>query len=567
MNKFLLVTVLTASFYLGQAQVGLGTTTPNGALDINSTTQGMVPPRVALTRTNLDLPVVNPAGGGLVAGTLVWNTGTSLPAIPVADRVAPGMYYWNGTRWISLAGSPGGLDWSIIGNGGINGGVTGTTTPLVAATQGTHFLGTYDPTNMDIRTNGLHAARVSQFGEFFIGGLETVLPGDLMNGISEGNAAFPWAVNGYTDQNGAGVYGSVTAGTTIYGGVQGEYMGSASDGTGVRGLTFSTTAGTTLNNSNSGINGQLGITSNIAFGLKGQTNSNTSIVVGGVLGQNNNNGTYGMVGYERTNGANVSVCGSNTYSNAGVRMASNEVSSSVGLAIDGGFLGGHLKGNQYGLITKGNLVGQYTDGSTLSTKGFAVINKTNNEDKIVTYVPTSTTIDVSTKGTGKLVNGYAKISFDKNYSQLTAKDKPVIVTVSPMGETKGVYISEVTNDGFIVKENGNGNSNASFYWIAIGEKNNASEMNVPSELLAKDFDDNLDSFLTIDEEAKETSKAMWWNGRNLEFGEMAPKESHEGNNIPELSKRRGTRTPKKENLRKAQIDEIIKTKEKSLSTN
>lgn len=116
-----------------------------------------------------------------------------------------------------------------------------------------------------------------------------------------------------------------------------------------------------------------------------------------------------------------------------------------------------------------------------------------------------------------------------------------------MGETKGVYISEVTADGFVVKENGNGNSNVSFYWIAIGEKNNAQAMNVPSELLTKDFDANLDNFLTIDEEAKETSKAMWWNGTSLEFGKIAPKESHEGTNIPELAKR--PKTKKKEEVK------------------
>ena len=95
------------------AQVGLGTTTPAGALDINSTTQGMIPPRVALTATNVAAPVVNPQGGALVPGTLVWNTNT---AGVIPTNVAPGMYYWDGTRWVSLAGSPGGLDWSIIGN-------------------------------------------------------------------------------------------------------------------------------------------------------------------------------------------------------------------------------------------------------------------------------------------------------------------------------------------------------------------------------------------------------------------------------------------------------------------
>ena len=237
------------------AQVGVGTTTPRGALDISSSDQGFIPPQVALTALNVAAPVVNPQGGALTPGTTVWNTNTA-GAIP--NNVSPGMYYWDGTRWVSLAGSPGGLDWSIIGNGGIDGGVTGVTG--VTATQGTHFIGTYDATNFDIRTSGLHAARVSSLGEFFIGALETVLPGDLMNGVSEGNALFPWAINGYTDQDGAGVYGSITGGNTFYAGVQGEYNGTNPIGAGVRGIIANTTAGTDFNNVIAGVKGDGSIT-------------------------------------------------------------------------------------------------------------------------------------------------------------------------------------------------------------------------------------------------------------------------------------------------------------------
>lgn len=528
MNKKLLFTTLicTAINFYSHAQVGVGTTTPNGALDVSSTTNGFVPPRVALSATNVAAPISNPNGGGNpVAGTIVWNTAT---AGVMPNNVAPGLYYWDGTRWVSFAGSPGGLDWSIIGNGGIDGGTT--------TTGGVNFLGTYDNTNIDIRTNGIHRARVSNLGEFFIGAYNTVLPGDLMNGV--GNAAFPWAVNGYTNFDGAGTYGMVQSGTTNFAGVQGEYYGTGARGAGVRGITEGTTSGTGITSFIAGVAGDLGSTNRtFAFGIGGRTMNNNTTTVGGVLGENNNNGTYGILGYERSNGTNCSVLGTNAYTNNTFRTSNNNINSSVGLAIDGGFLGGHLKGNQYGLITKGEIVGQYTDGSSISNKGYAVINTNNNGNKTVTYASTSTTVDISTKGTGKLVNGTAKISFDKNYSLLTAKDKPVIVTITPMGETNGVYISEVSNDGFIVKENGNGTSNASFYWIAIGEKTNTNELSVPSELLAKDFDTNLDSFLTIDEEAKNTSKAMWWNGSTLEFGKIAPVESNEGKNTPESTAR------------------------------
>lgn len=117
MNKKLLLTTLicTSINFFSQAQVGVGTTTPNGALDVSSTTNGFVPPRVALTATNVAAPISNPNGGGNpIAGTIVWNTNISTPT--PATAVAPGLYYWDGSRWVAFAGSPGGLDWSLNGN-------------------------------------------------------------------------------------------------------------------------------------------------------------------------------------------------------------------------------------------------------------------------------------------------------------------------------------------------------------------------------------------------------------------------------------------------------------------
>ena len=81
---------------LNYSQVGIGTTLPNGALDINSSTNGLVIPRVALTSKALAAPVVNPQTGALTTGTMVYNTST-LGVAP--NNVVPGFYFWNGTRW------------------------------------------------------------------------------------------------------------------------------------------------------------------------------------------------------------------------------------------------------------------------------------------------------------------------------------------------------------------------------------------------------------------------------------------------------------------------------------
>ena len=79
------------------AQVGIGTTSPKGILDIDSSTYGVVYPSVALTATNVAAPVVNPLGGALAVGTTVFNTNTTNTG---SNDVEPGIYAWDGTQWI-----------------------------------------------------------------------------------------------------------------------------------------------------------------------------------------------------------------------------------------------------------------------------------------------------------------------------------------------------------------------------------------------------------------------------------------------------------------------------------
>ncbi len=78
------------------SQVGINTYTPNGILDVNSTTEGIVLPRRDLTSTIVQAPVTNPQGGNIPTGTVIYNTNTTNSG---TNDVYPGMYVWDGAKW------------------------------------------------------------------------------------------------------------------------------------------------------------------------------------------------------------------------------------------------------------------------------------------------------------------------------------------------------------------------------------------------------------------------------------------------------------------------------------
>ena len=88
--------VLLCGTQLSQAQIGIGTTTPEGAIDVAGNTAGLLFPRVALTSTLDVTTVVNPNGGNLAAGTTIFNTNNSTLG---ANDVQMGVYTFDGTRW------------------------------------------------------------------------------------------------------------------------------------------------------------------------------------------------------------------------------------------------------------------------------------------------------------------------------------------------------------------------------------------------------------------------------------------------------------------------------------
>ena len=119
-------------------------TTPNASsiLDLNTGNtftspngKGLLPPNIALTSITDVVTVTSPA-----VSLLVYNTATAGTGI---TAVAPGYYYYNGSKWVAL----GGADWQTSGN--------------LGTTAGTNFIGTNDAQDLVIKTNSSEQMRVA----------------------------------------------------------------------------------------------------------------------------------------------------------------------------------------------------------------------------------------------------------------------------------------------------------------------------------------------------------------------------------------------------------------------
>jgi hypothetical protein len=105
MDKIISILFLLSNFLVNaNAQTGIGTITPNASakLEVASSTQGFLPPRIALTGTNDNTTIKNAAGTSITpaTGLLIYNTATTGTA---PNNVVPGYYYWNGTVWVQIS--------------------------------------------------------------------------------------------------------------------------------------------------------------------------------------------------------------------------------------------------------------------------------------------------------------------------------------------------------------------------------------------------------------------------------------------------------------------------------
>lgn len=180
---FLLFIFISSVFSVINAQnVGINSTgaTPNASagLDVDFTNKGVLIPRVSLSATNSNAPI----GAGVATSLLIYNTATAGTS---PNNVTPGYYYWDGTKWVALAGD-GGKNWSLTGNAG--------------TIAGTNFLGTTDNIHLIFKTNNTERLRILNNGNIGIAQTNPTEKLDVVGNIKFSNALMPNNLAGTTGQ-------------------------------------------------------------------------------------------------------------------------------------------------------------------------------------------------------------------------------------------------------------------------------------------------------------------------------------------------------------------------------
>jgi hypothetical protein len=134
------------------------------------------------------------------------------------------------------------------------------------------------------------------------------------------------------------------------------------------------------------------------------------------------------------------------------------------------------------------------------------------------YTNVSTDATIQTSGIATLSSGKASIEFDPAFSSVVSAAEPVIVTVTPLGKSNGVYLSEVTSTGFMVIENNDGKSNITVNYIAIGKRAGYENPQLAKEVIDAAYVNKLSAGLHNDNDTKTDGEGLYYENGDLIVG-------------------------------------------------
>ena len=251
-----------------------------------------------------------------------------------------------------------------------------------------------------------------------------------------------------------------------------------------------------------------------SFGTAG-FNYNDYSRCGGVLGAVEWGGYWGSLGYKSSG---LLTYGGYFTSYTSGTGKSSQPSTGIGIGAWGDLMGADIHGKVYGVYAEGENYATYSNGPVYKNNLDVHLQENGAGANTVLYTNVSTEVTVQTSGYATLTSGHANIAFDQAFAASVSSDQPVVVTVTPMGNSKGVYLAEVSKSGFKVVENNDGTSNVTVSYIAIGKRAGYENPKLAPEVIEAGYTQKLSRGLHNDGDTRTNGEGLYYQNGQLSVG-------------------------------------------------
>jgi hypothetical protein len=100
--------------------------------------------------------------------------------------------------------------------------------------------------------------------------------------------------------------------------------------------------------------------------------------------------------------------------------------------------------------------------------------------QVLAYAPESATPTIEDLGAAQMRDGVANVWLPSDFSSVMSHQDAYYVFLTPMGDTRGLYIARQTTLGFQVRENEHGRSNVLFQYRIVAVPNGAQNVRLPA---------------------------------------------------------------------------------------
>ena len=136
-------------------------------------------------------------------------------------------------------------------------------------------------------------------------------------------------------------------------------------------------------------------------------------------------------------------------------------SHNFGIDAEADYIGAYGFGNSYGVFSDGNF-------AATGTKSAVVLLADNRVASL--YAVESPENWFEDFGTGKLTNGVAQLKLEPLFAQTVNASAGYHVFLTPRGDSRGLYVTNLTPSGFEVREQGGGTSNIEFDFRIVAKR-------------------------------------------------------------------------------------------------